>query len=91
MKLSGLKKKKAKVIEAAGLLQYTLVDTICLFEQTKEFLIEKHISEAQSVDWTVALTQLEGAIDTYKTIGTESGTSKIKYSGNRKNKEESFT
>ena len=80
--------EKAKLIEAAGLLQYTLVDTICLFEQTKEFLIEKHISEAQSVDWTVALTQLEGAIDTYKTIGTESGTSKIKYSGNRKNKEE---
>ena len=80
--------EKSKVINAAELLHHTLVNTIDWFEQARKFLGEKRIPEVQTINWEFVLSQLEESVDTYETVSTESGISKIKYIGEGEDEED---
>ena len=69
--------EKSKVIKAAKSLQEALVNMKAQLKQARDLLIEKNLSEAQSIDWKSALDQLYNAFDAYRKIGCESGTSKM--------------
>ena len=79
--------EKSKVIGGAESLQGTLADVICQLEQARELLNEGRLLEAQTIDWGSLLTQLKEALDTYETVGTESGISKIRYTSEREDGE----
>ena len=79
--------EKSKVIEAAESLQDTLANVICKLEQARELLNERRLSEAQAIDWEFVLSQLKRAFYSYRTIGYESGISKMRYTGERENRE----
>ena len=75
--------EKSKVIEGTESLQDSLVNTSFQLEKARELLNEGRFSEAQAIDWELVCTQLEDVLDTYKKIGDEFGTSKIKYTGEK--------
>ena len=79
--------EKSKVIEAAEALQGTLANVICKLEQAKEFLNKEKLSEAQAIDWKSLYTQLQKALSSYRTVGVESGTSKIRYTGKKEDED----
>ena len=74
---------KLKVIEAAESLQHTLVNAMDNLEKARELLKEKRLSETQAMDWQSVLNELRTALDTYRTVKTESNISKIRYVGDR--------
>ena len=78
---------RSRVVKAAESLQQSLFNTMDQFEQAIEFLNHKRLSEAQAVDWELVLSQLEDARVSYESIGTEFGTSKIRYIGKKENDE----
>jgi len=80
-------KEKSKVIVVAESLQHTLVNAIGQLEQARKLLNEKRLSETQAIDWESVLIKLEKAHDTYGTVGTESGISKIRYAGGKEDEE----
>ena len=69
--------EKSKVIKAAESLQNVLVNMKVQLKQAKDLLVEKNISEVQSIDWKSALDQLYETVDAYRKVGRESGTSKM--------------
>ena len=69
--------EKSKVIDAAKSLQDTLVNMKVQLKQARDLLVEKNLSEVQSVDWKSALDQLYKTFDAYRRVGRESGTSKM--------------
>ena len=71
--------EKSKVIRASESLQDALVKVMVQLKQSRKFLEEKRLSEAQTLD--LGFAQLEAAFDTYRTVGREYGTSRIKYTG----------
>ena len=77
--------EKCKVINSAESLQASLADTIAQLEKAKKLLNEKRLSEAQAIDWESVHSQLNGALETHRTVGDEHGTSKIKYTGKEEN------
>ena len=79
--------EKSKVIGAAESLQDALANVICQLEQASDLLNEGRLSGAQAIDWESLYTQLKEALDTYETVQTESGISKIRYTGERGNEE----
>ena len=79
--------EKSKVIGAAESLQDTLANVICQLEQARALLKKKRLSEAQAINWGSLLTQLEKAFDNYRTVGSESGISKIRYTGKKEDEE----
>ena len=82
--------EKLKVIGAAESLQDALANTIDQLEQAKEFLNEENLSEAQAIDWKSVLTPLKEAFDTYETVETESGISKVRYTGKKEYEEQAL-
>ena len=78
---------RVRVIKAAESLQQSLFNTINQFEQAIRLLKHKRLSEAQAIDWELVLSQLEDARVNYEAIGTEFGTSKIRYIGEKENSE----
>ena len=79
--------EKSKVIKAAESLRDTLVNVICQLEQAKGFLNEGRLSEAQTMGWESLFSQLKKAFYNYRTVGFESGRSKIEYTGETINRE----
>ena len=75
--------EKSKVVGAAESLQGTLANVICRLEQAKGFLSEERLIEVQAVDWKSLYAQLKEALDSYETVKTESGMSKIEYTGEK--------
>ena len=69
--------EKSKVIKAAESLQDALVNMKVQLKQARDLLVEKNLSEVQSIDWKLALDQLHKTFDAYRKIGWESGTSKM--------------
>ena len=69
--------EKSKVIEAAKSLQEALVNMKVQLKQARDLLVEKALSEVQSIDWKSALDQLYKTFDAYRKVGWESGTSKM--------------
>ena len=69
--------EKSKVIEAAKSLQEVLVNMKVQLKQARNLLVEKNLSEVQSMDWKLALDQLYETFDAYRKVGWESGISKM--------------
>ena len=69
--------EKSKVIEAAKSLQEALVNMKVQLKQARDLLVEKALSEVQSIDWKSALDQFYKTFDAYRKVGWESGTSKM--------------
>ena len=69
--------EKSKVIEAAKSLQEALVNMKVQLKQARDLLVQKALSEVQSIDWKSALDQLYKAFDAYRKVGWESGISKM--------------
>ena len=69
--------EKSKVIKAAESLQESSGNMKAQLKQASDFLVEKNLSEAQSIDWKSALDQLHTDFDAYRKVGWESGTSKM--------------
>ena len=78
--------KKDKVANAAKPLQDTVIKTIEQFKQTKEFLKENMIYEAQTINWDCVFKKLEDVLSTYRTAIDESDISEIEYTGESKYK-----
>ena len=74
--------EKLKVIEAAVLLQDSLLKIIFEFKQAREFLIEKRLAEFQAINWELIIKHLKESLCTYRKVENESGMSKISYTGN---------
>ena len=70
--------EKSKVIKEAETLQDSLLNINIQLKQTGDLLVDKDFSEAQSIDWKLALDQLHNTFDAYRKVGRESGTSKMK-------------
>ena len=79
--------EKSKVIGAAESLQDTLANVICQLEQAKDLLNEGRLPEVQATDWKSLYTQLQKALGSYRTVGVESGTSKIRYTGKKEDED----
>ena len=79
--------EKSKVIETAESLQGTLASVICQLEQAKDLLNEGRLPEVQDIDWELVLSQLKKAFYNYRAVGSESGISKIKYTGKKEDKD----
>lgn len=80
--------ERSKVIEAAELLQDTLVNMKIQLKHARDLLVEKDLSEVQSIDWKPALIKLEKAFDTYREVGSESGISKMKCTIEKKHEDQ---
>ena len=76
------KDEKLKVIEAAVLLQDSLLKIIFEFKQARELLIEKRLAEFQAINWELIIKHLKEYLCTYRKVENESGMSKISYTGN---------
>ena len=70
--------EKSKVIGAAESLQNALSNMIVQFEKARQLLMEKRLSDAQTIDWKTTLSQLHKACDNYGKVGWEFGISKMK-------------
>ena len=69
--------EKSKVIEAAKSLQEALVNMKVQLKQARDLLVQKALSEVQSIDWKSMLDQLYKTFDAYEKVRWESGISKM--------------
>ena len=82
--------EKSKVIKAAESLQEALGNMKAQLKQASDFLVDKNFSEAQSIDWKLALDQLHTDFDAYRKVGWESGTSKMKCTVGKESEEQAL-
>ncbi len=69
--------EKSKVIKAAELLQDSLLNINNQLKQTRDLLVEKDLSEAQSIDWIAALDLIYENYKTYTKVVMKSGITKM--------------